>query len=269
MSSQRSAPQIFEPDYYQRLHDIEERHWWAQGMRDAMEALLKRPLEAKTALRVLDVGCGTGYLLSHLQESCSLQGSPVGIDLSATALRFCQERGIRLLALAKADELPFASRTFDLVVCIDIIQHLPPGEVELALREAARTLRPGGLLYLRTNSALGHRPCKGADPSRYRRYRLATVIGLLQQSGFEVERATYLNAIPALWSALKEYLSSSKKPVSALGPGLAIRPYPARLSWLNGLLHSVLRLEAWLLGRIRLDFPFGHSSGFVARKRPS
>ena len=161
MSSDCSAPQIFEQDYYQRLHDIEEQHWWAQGMRDAMEALLRRPLGAATALRVLDVGCGTGYLLHHMQERYSLKESPVGIDVSDMALKFCQERGIRSLAVARADQLPFASSTYDLVVCVDTIQHLSPGEVEMTLREVARTLRPGGLLYLRTNSALCHTRYEG------------------------------------------------------------------------------------------------------------
>ena len=267
MSSDCSAPQIFEQDYYQRLHDIEEQHWWAQGMRDAMEALLRRPLGATTAPRVLDVGCGTGYLLHHMQERYSLKQSPIGIDVSDLALKFCQERGIRSLAVGRADQLPFASSTYDLVVCVDTIQHLSPGEVEMTLREVARTLRPGGLLYLRTNSALCHRRFEGADPARYRRYRLRTVINLLQQCGFEVLRATYLNTLPAVWGLLKEFLGSNPSSGSPLGPGLTIRPYPARLLWLNGLLHGVLRLEAWLLGRVRLDFPFGHSSGFVARRR--
>ena len=39
----QSSPQIFEREYYQRLYDIEEKHWWAQGMRDAMVALLHQP----------------------------------------------------------------------------------------------------------------------------------------------------------------------------------------------------------------------------------
>lgn len=39
MSSENNTPQIFEPDYYQQLYDIEEGHGWAQGMRDSIHAL--------------------------------------------------------------------------------------------------------------------------------------------------------------------------------------------------------------------------------------
>jgi hypothetical protein len=59
MKENQEVPQIFELDYYQRLYDIEEQHGWAQGLRDAMDALL-RPVINGNRLRALDIGCGTG-----------------------------------------------------------------------------------------------------------------------------------------------------------------------------------------------------------------
>jgi len=258
------VPQIFEPDYYQRLHDIEERHWWASGMRDAMAALLRDALAGKRQLRVLDAGCGTGYLLTHLQ-SYSLAGDPVGIDLSPHALRFCRRRGASALALASAARLPFASESFDVVICIDTLQHLSPaGADRTAIDEFARLLRPGGVLYLRTNSSRGHAPLTGADPDQYRRYDLAGVSNMLEAAGLRVERATYLNMLPGTWAMLRERVRRSPRAAPAIGPGLAIRSYPRRLSWLNGSMRGVLRCEAWLLAR-GLNLPFGHSTAFVAQ----
>jgi 2-polyprenyl-3-methyl-5-hydroxy-6-metoxy-1,4-benzoquinol methylase len=67
MDHNNSSPQIFEADYYQKLYEIEENHWWEMGLRDAMDALFHKALAGRQNLRVLDVGCGTGYILKPRQ----------------------------------------------------------------------------------------------------------------------------------------------------------------------------------------------------------
>jgi ubiquinone/menaquinone biosynthesis C-methylase UbiE len=265
-----SSPQIFEPEYYQRLYDIEGNHWWAQGMRDAMVSLLRQPLAGTQSLRVLDAGCGTGYLLNFLQQYYPLAGEPVGIDVSPHALQFCELRGATALQLASVTEIPFEDASFDLIICIDTIQHLSPaGADRQSIAEFARLLKPDGLLYLRTNSALGHPPLQGVDPDLYRRYDRHTVTQMLTEAGLKVERATYLNAIPSIPVTLKEYISSARPEqhqTAAIGPGLAIKPPEPRPSLASSLKHRILKFEAWLLGSLHLDLPFGHSCGFVARR---
>lgn len=262
-----APPQVFERDYYQRLYEIEERHGWATGMREAMEALLRPAVAGRERLRVLDIGCGTGFLLGHLQRRYSLAGEPVGIDVSPFALQYCRERGASALSLASAVQLPFASNAFDLIICIDTIQHLSPaGADESAVREFARVLRPGGALYLRTNSAVGHTPLVGVDPNQYRRYRLSDLAAMLASAGLTVERATYLNALPGAWAMLRERTRARQQVAAAIGPGLAIHLYPPHLAWLNRVMHSVLAVEAWVLGAWRIDLPFGHSTAVVARR---
>jgi ubiquinone/menaquinone biosynthesis C-methylase UbiE len=267
----QAAPQIFEPEYYQRLYDIEENHWWARGIREAMVALLRQPLANHSSLRVLDVGCGTGYLLNFLKQHYPIAGEPVGIDISSHALEFCKLRGATELLLASATDIPIESASFDLIICIDTIQHLSPaGADQQALTEFARLLKPGGVLYLRTNSALGHLPLEGVDPDQYRRYRRETVTQMLNQAGLTVERATYLNAIPGAIAMLKEYVGtyarSRSQKASAIGPGLAIQPPSSRPSLSSSLMYRVLKLESWLIGALQKDLPFGHSSGFIARR---
>jgi ubiquinone/menaquinone biosynthesis C-methylase UbiE len=264
-------PHIFQPAYYQRLYDIEEQHWWALGMRRAMRELLRASLTGRTGLRVLDAGCGTGYMLHYLQQHYSLTGTPVGIDLSPYALKFCQQRGASALAQASVVHLPFQAASFDLVLCLDTLQHLSPAGADcLAVAEFARVLRPGGVLYLRTNSALGHAPLHGTDPHQYRRYHLTTVTGLLMAAGLVVERATYLNMLPGAWAMLREYCRGAlPHPTPASGPGLSLCPYPRQWLWLNKVMQGVLQMEAWLVGPLRLNLPFGHAAAFVARKQES
>jgi SAM-dependent methyltransferase len=265
MKETMEVPQIFELDYYQRLHDIEEQHGWAQGLRDAMDALLQPALNGKR-LRVLDVGCGTGFLLGYLKRY-PLDGEVVGIDISPYALQFCRQRGAQALSIAGATQLPFPTSSFDLIICIDTIQHLTPAGADLvAMKEFARLLRPGGLLYLRTNSARGHRSLEGADPNQYRRYYLTELESMLAQTGLQTVRATYLNAIPGFWGMVSEYVQTSRRKVRAIGPGLSIQVYPPEKAWLNKAIYRTLAFEAWLIGKARFNLPFGHSTAVVSRK---
>jgi len=263
----KESPRVLEPEYYQRLHDLEEAHWWSRGMRQAMFSLLGAHLAGRKQLRILDVGCGTGYLLAILDER-DARHLMVGLDVSVHALRFCRQRGATRVLAASATEIPVNPSSYDLVVCIDTIQHLAPqGADRNALAEFARVLVPGGILYLRTNSALGHRRLQGVDPNLYRRYRRRELCHLVAEVGLEVERSTYLNLVPSLWAVLKELADPTVGKVPASGPTLTIKPPAPGSAWIDELKLRLLRYEASWLGSKDRRLPFGHSLAVVARRR--
>lgn len=89
--------------------------------------------------RLLDVGCGEGATLFHLDAP---EGA-VGVDLFDDKLAFAsRELPACTFVKASATELPFDAGSFDHVIVRDVIHHLPTPEV--ALREIARVLAPGG-----------------------------------------------------------------------------------------------------------------------------
>lgn len=98
--------------------------------------------------RVLDVGCGGGFLSNDI----ALRGREViGIDLAADALAVARAHDaserVRYLQ-GDAFALPFKDRSFDAVCAMDLLEHLEtPGR---AIAEASRVLRPGGLLFFHT-----------------------------------------------------------------------------------------------------------------------
>jgi SAM-dependent methyltransferase len=94
--------------------------------------------------RVLEVGCGEGVVIEFL--STRVPGTRVdGVELDAAALARGRIRcpGASLLQ-ADAYELPFRSRSYDLVVCLEVLEHLP--DPHRALREIRRVSRGGCLL---------------------------------------------------------------------------------------------------------------------------
>ena len=105
---------------------------------------------APQAVRVLDVGCGTGALLAALREGGTGRVGPslaAGVDLAHGMVRVAREAlpGARLAA-GDAEALPFRATAFDLVVSSSTFQWLP--DLDVALAEARRVLRPGGTLGL-------------------------------------------------------------------------------------------------------------------------
>lgn len=258
-------PAIFEEAYYSRLFELESTHWWALGMRAALDGLLEGAVAGHRDLQILDLGCGTGLLLQHLQPYAQ-PSAPIGLDSSPHALRFCRQRGATRLVQADAAAPPLAYESLDLIVSIDVIQHLAPaGADQRMLRACARLLRPGGWLYLRTNSALGHRPLAGVDSGRYRRYERRQLRIMLHEVGLQPVRATYLNCLPGLWAALVEHLRPPQQDLPAAGPRLTIRPSSSSLR--RRLLLAALLLEAAWVGRLGRDLPFGHSLACLAQKQ--
>ncbi len=115
---------------------------------------------------VAEVGCGAGFMSALL---AGLPGRPrvVGGDRSAAAVRIARAAAgahpnLRLCRV-DARDLPYRDGSMDLVVCLDVVEHLDAPEAFFA--EARRVLRPGGgLLFSTPNPAsLGAR-LKGARP---------------------------------------------------------------------------------------------------------
>jgi malonyl-CoA O-methyltransferase len=93
-----------------------------------------------TGKTVLDAGCGTGRYLRALG---ALGARPIGIDLSSAMLaRACEVT--RHVARANLCALPIDSMSVDVIVCGLALGDVP--QLEVALAEMARVLRPGGCL---------------------------------------------------------------------------------------------------------------------------
>ena len=80
---------------------------------------------------ILDAGCGNGAFVNRLSGK---YGRVCGVDRSEVALSFVRTEK----RLARVDKLPFASGEFDLVACMEVIEHLPQGVYEQALSEIGR-----------------------------------------------------------------------------------------------------------------------------------
>ena len=94
--------------------------------------------------RVLDLGCGDGAMLAHLQTSRGCSG--YGIEIDDANVLACVKRGVNVIQLNLDEGLSlFGDQSFDVVLQIDTLQHLRNAEV--VLRETARVGRTGVVAF--------------------------------------------------------------------------------------------------------------------------
>ena len=100
--------------------------------------------------RVLDVGCGPGFLLAEMAAEVGVTGWLSGIDVSADMLALARDRcsPISTIELKETNalSLPFADGSYDAVVSTQVYEYVV--DIASALREAGRVLRTGGRLLI-------------------------------------------------------------------------------------------------------------------------
>lgn len=242
---------------YRTTYELEGHNWWFVGMRRISLSLLGGPRGGGglDCDRILDVGCGTGIMLEHLDR----MGAPTGLDFSPTALAFCRQRGAERLVQGRGEQLPFAGGSFSAVTAFGVIEHIEADRA--AVGEWARVLRPGGALVLLTSAYQWM--WSGHDVSNHhtRRYLTRDVERLLVEAGLQPTKVSYVNSLlfpPILAVRLVERLRRGNRP-----------PVPHKDTGevpdlVNRLLIWLLDVERRIIDRSRL--PFGVSIVASARK---
>ncbi len=129
---------------------------------EAVLGLLHRGQQAPAAMRLLEVGCGTGNYLAalepHLGALVGLDLEPAMLERAAAKLDRALESGRLELRHGSALDLPWPEASFDAVLVNQVLHHLP-GEADdpfagwkRALAEIARVLRPGGVVVVGTTA---------------------------------------------------------------------------------------------------------------------
>lgn len=128
---------------------IQERYFSYQVGRGIVEFL---QLTGRLSGKVLDYGCGPGYLVRHLLEKgleCyGADGAPEALArVNDTFQREPQWKGA---VLAQGGPLPYPEEGFDVVLCVEVLEHLPDDALVASIMDIKRLLRPGGIVMCTT-----------------------------------------------------------------------------------------------------------------------
>jgi SAM-dependent methyltransferase len=236
---------------YATMFRVEETHWWYAALHRLIFQALDAELPDWRKKNVLDVGCGTGAILKRL-------GNPeknVGIDLAPEAISFCRERGLNNVRQGDICALPFADASFDAVICSSVLYHQWVGDVEGAVREMHRVLRPGGTLLINVPAFPFLHSAHDEAVMTARRFRKREIQQLLQKQDFQIRRLTY-------WTTFLFPLAVAAR---TLGGSKMGRDFETEgTSFTQRTLAGIMALELNLLRKISL--PFGIALLAVARK---
>ena len=249
-------------DFYEEYFHHENTHWWFRWRFDLIGDVVASLTNGKSDVKILDAGCGTGQMTKLLEG----YGDAVGLDLAPEAINYAKIRGVKNLVQGSITEPPFEPGSFDLVVSLDVIEHVDNDMQILAgLRDI---VRPGGHLVVTVPAFQSLWSEHDEINHHKRRYRVPQLRHLVQEAGFEVTRITYCNTalyLPVLAlrkgkSLLRRFRDTSATP----DPESDLVFYPRLV---NEALYRVMRLENRIMrGR---NLPFGVSILVVAQRPAS
>lgn len=240
----------YDPAHYAQLARLEQGSAWFHSRNQLIGwAFAKHQPDARS---ILEIGCGTGYVLQALARQAPA-ARLVGADVLVEGLRYARERvpEAEFIQL-DATRMPFESE-FDAVGAFDVLEHIE--EDGLALAAIHRSLQPGGILVLTVPSQAFLWSASDELAGHVRRYTRRGLGSRARAAGFEVELLT--SFVSLLLPALLASRRSRSEPT--------IYQELECAGWQNSLLGGSLAVERGLIQRgVRL--PIGGSLLLVARK---
>jgi SAM-dependent methyltransferase len=242
----------FDPEAFGDLAEIEHRSFWFRARSRLIVWAMERYFP--TAQSLLEIGCGTGFVLESVRESFPKLWL-VGGDLHAEGLKHARGRmpELELLQL-DARRIPYEGE-FDVIAAFDVLEHIL--EDRQVLGEMRTALKPGGgiLLTVPQHPWLWSKvDDHGEHKRRYRKHELESKVSA---AGFRVLRITSFMSLLLPAMAAVRMKARLQRGLSDPNSGL-VTP-----RWLTAILERVTDLERSLIIR-GTDFPAGGSLLVVA-----
>ncbi len=244
-----------EPDVHHCLDRLQELSFWFRVRNRLIEDLVRRYFP--TAERVLEIGCGTGYVLQALRTALP-QSCLSGSEIYANGLPYAANRIGPEVSLFQMDarEIPYAAE-LDLICAFDVLEHVE--EDERVLHQLYRALRPGGGVLL----SVPQHPFlwSSADEISFhkRRYRRGELESKCRNAELDIIYSTSFVTSLLPLMLLQRLVRGRRKNYDA-DAELALPRH------LDQALEFILEMERKTL-RAGVSFPFGGSRFVAARRR--
>jgi len=127
----------------------EEFNFLSRAYKKQYSAFMPKDKDAK----IIDIACGAGHFLYFLQNEG--YANSIGIDISQEQIKIAKKMGVKNVERADFFEyLPYHIESFDMVIAIDIIEHLKKDEIIFFLDLIYKSLKKNGILLVGTVNAM-------------------------------------------------------------------------------------------------------------------
>lgn len=242
-----------EAEVFSRMARLESRHWWFCARRRILKTMLDHFRPRGEVLEILEAGCGTGGNLPMLSE----YGNLYAFELDPLALEIARSRGFVVEQGFLPDQIPFSDKQFDLILLLDVLEHVEADESSL---EALRALlKPGGRLILTVPALPLLWSAHDDHHHHFRRYSRKTLRKEAHAAGLQVRLLSYFNCF--LFPAVALIRVGKKVSHSTRSDERLVIP-----TFMNHVLTFIFSSERFLLPWIR--FPFGVSLIAIFERAP-
>ena len=242
--------------FFEPLYAVEDRHFWFRSRNRCIAAAIRTLPGFGGVKKVIEHGCGTGYVLAGLQRIFP-RAEVMGADLFPEALAFARRRFAGTLLTVDVLNSGFKDE-FDLIGFFDVLEHL---DDDLAVLRALRSqLRPGGSLVLSVPAHMSLWSDYDIAACHRRRYSVQQLKSQLTAAGFRVDYCTQFMSLlfPLVWVRRRLAGRRNRAGSAAMDPVEREKAELQVPALLNRALALALRPEAWCISR-RLRLPAGTS----------
>ncbi len=229
---------------YDRMAELDSRHWWYRARREILASLIKRKIRLPKDSRILEIGCGTGHNLEMLLRF----GRVDGIEIDGAARAIASHRLGHAVGDARLPDLAgVPERHYDLVAILDVLEHVEDDRAALA--SIARRLKSGGRILVTVPAFPWMWSAHDVVNHHHRRYTRKSLKKAVTEAGLKVEFLSWFNSLLfplAAAGRLAGRLTGKEDSDDALPPRAV-----------NALFESLFGLERHAVGRV--PFPPGVS----------
>jgi ubiquinone/menaquinone biosynthesis C-methylase UbiE len=139
---------------------------------------------------ILDVGCGHGLLANYIAAEIGLAVTGVDVDPALVALAARSDTtGMNTFLVGDAADLPVTANSFDMVTCIEVLEHVD--DPTRVLEEIRRALVPGGWLVLSAPNEQTNPFAETTHSEHKQHFALSELLASLRGAGFEIAWSGY------------------------------------------------------------------------------
>lgn len=257
------AGSVFSETSQAQLYQSEDKHFWFKTRAEFIINRLKNLGLLGAEYEVAEIGCGNGYTSSKLINYYSHYHAIEGTE---SAIQNMQERlntvdispSKYTLTVADITKYKF-SKQYDLVFAFDVIEHIEPKELDLALKIIKENLSSNGKLVITVPAFQWLWTCIDEQAGHFRRFDNKSLEQVLTNNGFKIEYHSYMFLAVLPFYIAQRYLLLKQHGKSASDSHLEINPI------LNTILYGLTMLDFIIL-KVTKRLGLGSSLFCVASK---
>jgi len=254
------SEQDYPAEAYARLVELEANNFWFRSRNRIISGIFRKYLPTPPRAKVLEIGCGTGFVLSSLHAENRFE--LVGAERHLSGLIFAKQRLPELeFVQLNARQLPYRSE-FHAIGAFDVLEHIDADEEVMANVHSA--LMPAGLFVITVPQHAWLWSAADEHAHHKRRYSRAELTAKLTQAGFKLLFCSsfVFTLLPLMYaSRLRRKSGSAQTQAGEDSYGELALP-----GIVDAAFSAAMRIDEWLIAA-GVSLPAGGSLLAVAQKK--